>query len=130
MTVIPKIISEKDGLVDYVASNETLDSYNEVISAKGWRFTRFAKNAPFVNSHRYYSIADQLGELSPDQLAELVEVLRSRLPDLADLGRSDSPSDADDAAPPANRAAGAGENDVHLFCLPQEPALSRRAHPT
>lgn len=55
---------------------------------------------------RSQQIADQLGELSPDQLAELVAVLRSRLPDLADLGRSDSPSDADNAAPPDARAAG------------------------
>jgi hypothetical protein len=61
MTVVPKIISEKEGLVDYVASNETLDSYNEVISAKGWRFTRFAKNAPFVDSHNYWSIDKLLG---------------------------------------------------------------------
>ncbi len=61
MTVVPKIISEKDGLVDYIASNETLDSYNEVISAKGWRFTRFAKNAPFVDSHNYWSIDKLLG---------------------------------------------------------------------
>ena len=58
-----RIISEADGLVDYVASNETLDSYDEVISAKGWRFTRFAKNAPFVDSHDYDSIKKLLGRV-------------------------------------------------------------------
>lgn len=50
-------------------------------------------------------LADQLAELPSDQLAELVAVLRSRLPDLADLGRSDHASDADDTALP-DRAAG------------------------
>ena len=56
-----RVISEADGLVDYIASDETLDCYDEVINAKGWRFNRFAKNAPFVDSHEYGSIACQLG---------------------------------------------------------------------
>ena len=63
LDVIPKIVSEADGIVDYVASNETLDSYNEVVAVSGWRFTRFAKNAPFVDSHNYYSIEKLLGEV-------------------------------------------------------------------
>jgi hypothetical protein len=58
-----KIIDKDAGLVDYVASNETLDCYNEVVSARGWRFTRFQKNAPFVNSHNYSSIDNQLGKV-------------------------------------------------------------------
>lgn len=64
MTVEAKIISEADGLVDYVASNEALDSYNEVVAARGWRFTRFAKNAPFVDSHDYFSIEKLLGQVT------------------------------------------------------------------
>lgn len=63
LTVVPKIISEADGIVDYVASNETLDSYDEVVAVKGWRFNRFAKNAPFVDSHDYYSIEKLLGQV-------------------------------------------------------------------
>lgn len=63
LDVVPKIISEADGIVDYVASNETLDSYNEVVAASGWRFTRFAKNAPFVDSHNYWSIDKLLGKV-------------------------------------------------------------------
>lgn len=54
---------------------------------------------------RSQQIADEIGNLPPDQLAELVEVLRSRVPDLADLGRSDDTKDADDAAS-HDRAAG------------------------
>lgn len=78
MTVVPKILNEAEGLVEYVASNETLDSYNEIVSARGWRFTRFDKNAPFVNSHRYYSITDQLGEVVSARLEgrDLIEKVR------------------------------------------------------
>lgn len=61
LTVVPRIISEAEGLVEYVASDESLDSYSEVISARGWRFTRFQKNAPFVDSHDYWSIDKLLG---------------------------------------------------------------------
>lgn len=50
-------------------------------------------------------LADELAEMTPDQLAELVEVLRSRFPDLADLGRSETALIADDTASP-DRAAG------------------------
>jgi hypothetical protein len=63
LSVVPRILSEADGLVEYVASDESLDSYSEIISAKGWRFSRFAKNAPFVDSHDYYSIDKLLGSV-------------------------------------------------------------------
>lgn len=59
-----RILSEAEGLVEYIASDESLDSYSEIISAKGWRFSRFAKNAPFVDSHDYYSIDKLLGKVT------------------------------------------------------------------
>lgn len=62
--VVPKIINAEDGIVDYVASNEALDSYSEVVAASGWRFTRFAKNAPFVDSHNYWSLDKLLGRVT------------------------------------------------------------------
>lgn len=58
-----RIISEAEGLVDYIASDESVDSYSEVIAAKGWRFTRFEKNAPFVDSHNYWSIDKLVGRV-------------------------------------------------------------------
>jgi hypothetical protein len=58
-----RIIDAEKGLVDYIASNETIDCYDEVIAATGWRFTRFAKNAPFVDSHNYWSIERLLGKV-------------------------------------------------------------------
>lgn len=78
LNVVPKIISEADGLVDYVASDESLDSYREIIAAKGWRFTRFAKNAPFVNSHDYDCISNLLGRVESARLEGRALVERVR----------------------------------------------------
>jgi HK97 family phage prohead protease len=58
-----------------------------------------------VLAMRSQQIVDDIDALTPDQLAELVAVLRSRVPDLADLGRSDTAVNADDTASP-DRAAG------------------------
>jgi hypothetical protein len=60
---VVKVIDEKAGIVEYVASDESVDSYSEIVKASGARFNRFKKNAPFVNSHRYDSIEDLLGEV-------------------------------------------------------------------
>jgi hypothetical protein len=58
-----RVIGEKDGLVEYIASDETIDSYREIIRADGWRFELFEKNAPFVDSHNYFSLEKQLGKV-------------------------------------------------------------------
>lgn len=58
-----RVSDAKAGLVEYIASDETLDSYREVIRASGWRFSLFSKNAPFVDSHDYSSIRTLLGEV-------------------------------------------------------------------
>lgn len=63
LIVTPKILDEKTGLVRYVASDETMDCYNEIVRASGWQFTHFAKNAPFVDSHDYSSITKLLGQV-------------------------------------------------------------------
>ena len=53
-----RILSESEGLVEYVASDQTLDSYREIIMANGWRFdARFVKNPVFVDSHSYSNIS-------------------------------------------------------------------------
>ena len=61
-----------------MASDQTLDSYREVVKADGWRFNLFAKNAPFVDSHNYYGIGNQLGivvdyEVKKKRLVETVK---------------------------------------------------------
>lgn len=49
-------------------------------------------------------IVESLDELQPEQVTELLDVLRSRFPDLADFGRSGNQSDADNVVSP-DRAA-------------------------
>lgn len=63
LNVETRVLSEAEGLVEYVASDATLDCYREVIDPRGWQFTHFAKNAPFVDSHDYWSIEKQLGKV-------------------------------------------------------------------
>ena len=63
LIVTPKILDEAKGLVRYVASDETLDCYNEIVRANGWQFTYFSKNAPFVDSHDYSTIKNLLGQV-------------------------------------------------------------------
>jgi hypothetical protein len=87
-----RVIDESQGTVEYVASDETVDSYNELIRAKGWRFTHFEKNAPFVDSHRYDSVEDQLGKVIDFKVSKgrLIETVKWAIdvPDnrLAQLG--------------------------------------------
>jgi len=58
-----RVVDSRNGIVDYIASDESIDSYQEVIRAAGWRFTNFAKNAPFVDSHDYSTIGKCLGKV-------------------------------------------------------------------
>jgi len=58
-----RVVDARRGIVDYIASDESIDSYKEVIRAAGWRFTNFAKNAPFVDSHDYSTIEKCLGKV-------------------------------------------------------------------
>lgn len=60
---VARVLDEAKGLVEYVASDETLDSYREIIRASGWRFTNFKKNSPFVDSHDYSTIDRLLGKV-------------------------------------------------------------------
>ena len=59
-----RIVDAAKGIVDYTASDETLDYYAEVIRVAGWRFTNFAKNSPFVDSHDYSTITKLLGQVT------------------------------------------------------------------
>lgn len=73
-----KILDEKEGIVEYVASDESIDHDGEIVRAKGWKFTHFKKNAPFVDSHDYSSISKQLGkviafEVKGERLVETVQ---------------------------------------------------------
>ena len=73
-----KVLDAKTGLVEYVASDESIDSYREVIRAAGWRFNRFNKNSPFVDSHDYCTLEKLLGKVVDMQVAgeKLVETVQ------------------------------------------------------
>lgn len=78
-----RIIDAANGIVDYIASDETIDSYREIVKVDGWRFNRFRKNAPFVDSHDYYCIDKLLGrvlswriERSDEGRPQLIERVR------------------------------------------------------
>lgn len=62
--VVPKILDEKAGLVRYTASDESLDCHGEIVRVKGWKFSYFAKNAPFINSHDYSDVRNLLGSVA------------------------------------------------------------------
>lgn len=81
ITVEAKVLDAAQGLVRFVASDETLDCYNEIVRATGWRFTHFAKNAPFVNSHDYSDIRNLLGQVVRYEVAggQLVEDVKFAL---------------------------------------------------
>ncbi|HEX4119977.1 MAG TPA: phage major capsid protein [Verrucomicrobiae bacterium] len=73
-----KVLDADAGIVEYVASDETVDCYREVIMASGWKFDRFARNAPFVDSHQYDSIENLLGKVIDFQVQgnKLVETVK------------------------------------------------------
>jgi hypothetical protein len=73
-----RVLDAKTGLVEYIASDETIDSYREVIRADGWRFNHFQKNAPFVDSHEYGTVEKLLGKVMDFKVVgkQLVETVK------------------------------------------------------
>lgn len=78
LNVTARVLSETDGTVEFVASDETLDCYREIVRVGGWKFTHFAKNAPFVDSHDYSTIKNLLGQVTDWRVekGQLVETVR------------------------------------------------------
>lgn len=58
-----RVINKDAAEVDYIASDPSLDCYNEIVVPQGVDFSRFSKNAPFVNSHDYGDIRNLLGRV-------------------------------------------------------------------
>ena len=73
-----RVLDDSQGLVEYVASDETIDSYNEIIRASGWLFNDFQKNSPFVDSHDYSTVARLLGAVMDFRVTgnKLIETVR------------------------------------------------------
>lgn len=73
-----RVLSKKDGTVEYIASDASLDSYHESVLSSGWKFSLFAKNAPFVDSHNYWSIEAMLGKVTSARVegGQLIETVQ------------------------------------------------------
>lgn len=85
-----KIINAAERRAQYVASNQALDCYNEIVRAAGWQFDRFVRNAPFVDSHDYSSIIRLLGNVTAwkvqgDSLIEDVQFVPEGISAFADF---------------------------------------------
>jgi hypothetical protein len=63
MNVTHKVLDDAKGIVEYVASDETIDSYKEIVRVNGWDFSLMEKNAPFVDTHNYGRIECLLGKI-------------------------------------------------------------------
>jgi HK97 family phage prohead protease len=49
-------------VLDFIASDETLDRYREIIVASGWRLDAYRRNPVFQNSHKYGDVLFTLGK--------------------------------------------------------------------
>src|SRR5437773_12221150 len=49
-------------VLDFTASDETLDRYDEIIVASGWRLANYQRNPVFQNAHKYGDIIFTLGK--------------------------------------------------------------------
>ncbi len=49
-------------VIDFIASNETLDRYGEIILASGWRLENYRRNPVFQNAHQYGDVLFTLGK--------------------------------------------------------------------
>lgn len=65
--------AEPPPILDFIASDATLDRAGEVIEASGWRLDQFRRNPVFQNAHNYGNIIHTLGR------AQLAEVRGGRL---------------------------------------------------
>ena len=63
LAVETRVLDARGGIVEYVASDESVDSYREIVRVNGWKFDRFQRNAPFVDSHRYDQIECLIGKV-------------------------------------------------------------------
>lgn len=90
LPAVPKVLSLAERTVQYVASSQALDCYREIVRAAGWKFDRFAKNAPFVDSHNYSSVGYLLGNVigwrvQGNELVEDVKFIPDGVSALADF---------------------------------------------
>lgn len=60
--VVEAKAQEGSPIIEFTASNDRVDRYNEVIAAAGWDLTEYKRNPVFQNSHKYGDIMFTLGK--------------------------------------------------------------------
>jgi HK97 family phage prohead protease len=58
----PPITDHPSPVLDFVASSERLDRYDEIVLAKGWILDNYRRNPVFQNAHKYGDIIFTLGK--------------------------------------------------------------------
>src|SRR5436190_9724609 len=49
-------------ILEFVASDETLDRYDEIVMASGWKLDSYRRNPVFQNAHKYGDVIFTLGK--------------------------------------------------------------------
>jgi len=68
-TSVPKDAGSEP-IVDFISSDESLDRYNEIISASGWVLDSYLRNPVFQDSHDYSTILRTIGKASVTQVRD------------------------------------------------------------
>jgi hypothetical protein len=79
-------------ILDFVASDETLDRYSEIIRASGWKLDHYLRNPVFQNSHQYGDIIFTLGKALETRVVEGSLRQRIQLPTASTKAASSTPS--------------------------------------
>ncbi|HEY5911567.1 MAG TPA: HK97 family phage prohead protease [Verrucomicrobiae bacterium] len=58
----PTPLAAGPAVLDFISSNESLDRYGEIISARGWRLENYRRNPVFQNAHQYGDVIFTLGK--------------------------------------------------------------------
>jgi HK97 family phage prohead protease len=52
---------QNQDVLDFISSDQTLDRYDEIITASGWKLENYQRNPVFQNSHQYEDVIHTLG---------------------------------------------------------------------
>ena len=55
-------LARASATIDFIASSEALDRYEEILSSTGWRLENYRRNPVFQNAHQYGDIIFTLGK--------------------------------------------------------------------
>jgi HK97 family phage prohead protease len=66
---VPKDAGDQP-IVDFISSDESLDRYNEIITADGWVLDNYLKNPVFQDSHDYSTILRTIGKATVTQVRD------------------------------------------------------------